>query len=224
VAPSVLPGWQRGLFECRAAAPDQRSRGPAGRTPRVDWAQWQPPQENPLNLGGGRRRDRHDTGRYFVDGWVDKPDGYDLSPGDPMGALTSTGRAMYRRPPASSSGGPSRRLATHRPGRGRRPEARQRTSPSGLDDSPVPVSAVKMVPYGTYWISRTWSVSARAVVCGVLTMRRLGWLTQLPVASPTPRNRNSSSAVARADSQLGKIAILRRRWRVVAPSPPQDSS
>ena len=97
------------------------------------------------------------TGRYFVDGWVDKPGGYDLSPGTTaMGALTSAGGAMY---PAdlhgiivwrTQPGGTKQRIDLD-VGAVQKGEAKDLTLQAG-DVVSVPVSAVKMVPYGTYWI------------------------------------------------------------------------
>lgn len=133
---------------------------PPGGTPiEVDLnRQWLPPSENPMHLpvvGGDAIV--VNRGRYFVDGWVQTPGGYDLTPGTTaMGGLTAAGGAMY---PAdlknivvwrSEPGGTKKRIdldvASVRTG------ATQDLTLQAGDVISVPASTAKMVPYSGYWI------------------------------------------------------------------------
>lgn len=120
--------------------------------------QWSPPAENPLNLpviGGDAIV--VNRGRFMVDGWVQNPGAYDITPGmTAFGGVTAAGGALY---PADLTqvivwrtelGGTKKRLdldvAAIQEGR-----ARDVTLQAG-DVVQVPVSAVKIVPYSGYWI------------------------------------------------------------------------
>jgi polysaccharide export outer membrane protein len=133
---------------------------PAGATPiEIDLnREWQPPGENPLNLPAvGGDAIVVNRGRYFVDGWVHTPAGYDLTPGTTaMGGLTAAGGAMY---PAdlhsvvvwrTEPGGTKKRIDVDVDAV-RRGEEKDLTLQAG-DVISVPASTAKMVPYSGYWI------------------------------------------------------------------------
>src|SRR5262249_60905071 len=89
----------RGRSPARGPRPTRAPGAPGSETP-IEFdpnREGQPPQENPLNLpviGGDAIV--VNRGQYFVDGWVEKPGAYDLSPGTTaMGGLTAAGGAMY---------------------------------------------------------------------------------------------------------------------------------
>ncbi len=120
--------------------------------------QWTPPAENPLNLpviGGDAIV--VNRGRFMVDGWVQTPGAYDITPGmTAFGGLTAAGGVMY---PAdltqvvvwrTEPGGTKKRLdvdvAAIQEGR-----ARDLTLQAG-DVVQVPADAAKLVPYSGYWI------------------------------------------------------------------------
>lgn len=120
--------------------------------------QWTPPHENPLNLpviGGDAIV--VNRGRFMVDGWVQTPGAYDITPGiTAFGGLTAAGGAMY---PADLSnvvvwrtepGGTKKRLdvdvAAIQAGR-----ARDLTLQAG-DVVQVPADGMKLVPYSGYWV------------------------------------------------------------------------
>jgi polysaccharide export outer membrane protein len=120
--------------------------------------QWTPPTENPLNLpviGGDAIV--VNRGRFMVDGWVQNPGAYDITPGmTAFGGVTAAGGAMY---PADLTqvvvwrtevGGTKKRIdldvSAIQEGR-----ARDVTLQAG-DVVQVPVSAAKIVPYSGYWI------------------------------------------------------------------------
>jgi polysaccharide export outer membrane protein len=147
---------------CSAAArPRPIAAGaPAGGTPiEIDMnRQWQPPSENPLHLpvvGGDAIV--VNRGRYFVDGWVQTPGGYDLTPGTTaMGGLTAAGGAMY---PADLTnivvwrqepGGTKKRIDVDV--KSVRSGAAQDLTLQAGDVISVPASTAKMVPYSGYWI------------------------------------------------------------------------
>jgi polysaccharide biosynthesis/export protein len=119
--------------------------------------EWKPPNENPLNLpvvGGDAIV--VNTGRYFVDGWVKTPGGYDLSPGTTaIGGLTAAGGAMF---PAdlhsvvvwrTVPGGTKQRIDVD-VGAVQEGEAKDLTLQGG-DVVSVPASTMRMVPYSGYW-------------------------------------------------------------------------
>jgi polysaccharide export outer membrane protein len=133
---------------------------PAGVTPiEIDLNRtWNPPGESPLNLpvvGGDAIV--VNRGRYFVDGWVQTPGGYDLTPGTTaLGGLTAAGGAMY---PAdlkqilvwrTEPGGTKKQMHLD-VAAVRRGEAQDLTLQAG-DVISVPASTAKMVPYTGYWI------------------------------------------------------------------------
>jgi polysaccharide export outer membrane protein len=114
-------------------------------------------QDNPLYLpviGGDAIV--VNRGRYFVDGWVEKPGAYDISQGTTaFGALSAAGGALY---PADLSGivvwrgesnGTKKRIDVNldKISKG---EARDVTLQAG-DVVSVPASAALMVPYSGYW-------------------------------------------------------------------------
>jgi len=119
--------------------------------------QWQPPNENPLNLpviGGDALV--VNVGRYYVDGWVKTPGAYDISPGTTaMGGLTAAGGAMY---PAdlhgivvwrTEPGGTKKRIDVDVDSV-RKGKTQDLTLQAG-DVVSVPASTAKMVPYSGYW-------------------------------------------------------------------------
>jgi polysaccharide biosynthesis/export protein len=119
--------------------------------------EWKPPSENPLNLpvvGGDAIV--VNTGRYFVDGWVKTPGGYDLSPGTTtIGGLTAAGGAMF---PAdlhnvvvwrTVPGGTKQRIDVDVDAV-QKGDAKDLTLQGG-DVVSVPASTVRMVPYSGYW-------------------------------------------------------------------------
>jgi polysaccharide export outer membrane protein len=119
--------------------------------------QWQPPNENPLNLpvvGGDALV--VNVGRYYVDGWVKTPGAYDISPGTTaLGGITAAGGAMY---PAdlhsivvwrTEPGGKKKRIDVDVDGV-RKAQAQDLTLQAG-DVVSVPASTAKMVPYSGYW-------------------------------------------------------------------------
>ena len=131
----------------------------AGGTPiEIDLnRQWQPPNENPLNLpviGGDALV--VNVGRYYVDGWVKTPGAYDISPGTTaMGGLTAAGGAMY---PAdlhgivvwrTEPGGTKKRIDVDVDSV-RKGKTQDLTLQAG-DVVSVPASTAKMVPYSGYW-------------------------------------------------------------------------
>jgi len=135
---------------------------------------YDPPTANPLNLpvyGGDSIV--ISRGRFLVDGWVEKPGAYDLSPGiTAFGALTAAGGAMF---PAkltevviwrSSRSGAKTRidLDLEKIAAG---QEQDMTLEVG-DVISVPASAVKMVPYSAYWfIKNVLSIGQAAVFAGV---------------------------------------------------------
>lgn len=111
-------------------------------------------------------------GRYFVDGWVQTPGAYDVSPGSTaFGALSAAGGALY---PADLSSvvvwrgerdGSKRRIDVdlERIAAG---EAKDVTLQAG-DVVSVPASAVRMVPYSGYWfVTNVVRVGAGVSVTG----------------------------------------------------------
>ena len=131
----------------------------AGGTPiEIDLnRQWQPPNENPLNLpviGGDALV--VNVGRYYVDGWVKTPGAYDISPGTTaLGGLTAAGGAMY---PAdlhgivvwrTEPGGTKKRIDVDVDSV-RKGKTQDLTLQAG-DVVSVPASTAKMVPYSGYW-------------------------------------------------------------------------
>jgi polysaccharide export outer membrane protein len=154
-----FPGSEIGCSTATRPNPISAAGAPLGGTPiEIDLnREWQPPQENPLNLpviGGDAIV--VNRGRYFVDGWVEKPGAYDLSPGTTaMGGLTAAGGAMY---PAdlhsivvwrAEPGGTKKRLDLDVDAV-REARAQDLTLEAG-DVVSVPASTAKMVPYSGYW-------------------------------------------------------------------------
>jgi polysaccharide biosynthesis/export protein len=154
-----FPGSGQGCSTATRPHPISAAGAAAGGTPiEIDLnREWQPPQENPLNLpvvGGDAIV--VNRGRYFVDGWVHTPGAYDLTPGTTaMGGLTAAGGAMY---PAdlhsvvvwrAEPGGTKKRIDLDVDAvRGAR--AQDLTLQAG-DVVSVPASTAKMVPYSGYW-------------------------------------------------------------------------
>jgi polysaccharide biosynthesis/export protein len=152
-------GGGRGCSAARGPRPISAAGGPGSGTP-IEFdlnREWQPPQENPLNLpviGGDAIV--VNRGQYFVDGWVEKPGAYDLSPGTTaMGGLTAAGGAMY---PAdlhgitvwrAEPGGTKKRIDVDVDAV-RHASAQDLTLQAG-DVVSVPASTAKMVPYSGYW-------------------------------------------------------------------------
>lgn len=135
------------------------ARPPADIAPiEVDTnAEYEPPSENPLVLpvvGGDAIV--VNRGRYFVDGWVNTPGAYDISPGvTALGALSAAGGALF---PADLT-----RVAILRSVRsGSKKEItvnlkaitggdeKDITLQSG-DVVKVPPSPIRMIPYSGYW-------------------------------------------------------------------------
>jgi polysaccharide biosynthesis/export protein len=139
-------------------APAVAGTAAAGQPIEIDLNRgWQPPSENPLNLpvvGGDAIV--VNSGRYFVDGWVHTPGGYDISPGTTaLGGLTAAGGAMY---PAdlhsiavwrTEPGGTKKQIDVDVDAV-RRGAAQDLTLQAG-DVVSVPASTAKMVPYSGYW-------------------------------------------------------------------------
>jgi polysaccharide export outer membrane protein len=111
-------------------------------------------------------------GRYFVDGWVQTPGAYDVSPGSTaFGALSAAGGALY---PADLSGvvvwrgerdGSKKRIDVdmERVAAG---EQKDVTLQAG-DVVSVPASAARMVPYSGYWfVTNVVRVGAGVSVTG----------------------------------------------------------
>jgi len=120
--------------------------------------EWQPPAENPLNMPAvGGDAIVVNRGQYFVDGWVQKPGAYDLSPGTTaLGGLTAAGGATY---PAdlkqvvvwrTEPGGTKKQMALDVAAI-RHGQAKDLTLQSG-DVVSVPASTAKMAAYSGYWI------------------------------------------------------------------------
>jgi polysaccharide biosynthesis/export protein len=152
-------GSGTGCSQATGPRPIRVAGAPVSGTPiEIDLnREWQPPQENPLNLpviGGDAIV--VNRGQYFVDGWVEKPGAYDLSPGTTaMGGLTAAGGAMY---PAdlhgitvwrAEPGGTKKRVDVDVDAI-RQAKAQDLTLQAG-DVVNVPASTAKMVPYSGYW-------------------------------------------------------------------------
>jgi polysaccharide biosynthesis/export protein len=152
------PASGRGCSAGARPAPAVAGTAAAGQPIEIDLNRaWQPPSENPLNLpvvGGDAIV--VNSGRYFVDGWVHTPGGYDISPGTTaLGGLTAAGGAMY---PAdlhsiavwrTEPGGTKKQIDVDVDAV-RRGEAQDLTLQAG-DVVSVPASTAKMVPYSGYW-------------------------------------------------------------------------
>lgn len=117
-----------------------------------------PMNDNPLNLpviGGDALV--VNRGKYFVDGWVTNPAAYDITPGaTAFGALTAAGGALFAADLSSVVV-----WRTERGGNKRRIDVDLNAIASGKqrdvtieagDVVSVPASALRMIPYGTYWL------------------------------------------------------------------------